>query len=212
MSDELKKSQQRAIQYFYSDGTFEFALGLLSLLLAVYFYLEAHVQGWLSTIVEASLVLVMISGAVLINRLIKRLKERLTWPRTGYVSYQRKKGVQRGWGFAIGLVIGGVVAMVTTVLVMTQDLKIAVMPLLSGLLFGILLAILGWRASIPRFYLLALLSAVLGVALAYSRLENTVGLIAYYASITVVLLFTGTCVLRTFLRQNPIPKDSPDEH
>jgi hypothetical protein len=212
MSDELKKSQQRAIQYFYSDGTFEFALGLLSLLLAVYFYLEAHVQGWLSTIVEASLVLVMISGAVLINRLIKRLKERLTWPRTGYVSYQRKKGVQRGWGFAIGLVIGGVVAMVTTVLVMTQDLKIAVMPLLSGLLFGILLAILGWRASIPRFYLLALLSAVLGVALAYSRLENTVSLIAYYASITVVLLFTGTCVLRTFLRQNPMPKDSPDEH
>jgi hypothetical protein len=212
MSDELKKSQQRAIQYFYSDGTFEFALGLLSLLLAVYFYLEAHVQGWLSTIVEASLVLVMISGAVLINRLIKRLKERLTWPRTGYVSYQRKKGVQRGWGFAIGLVIGGVVAMVTTVLVMTQDLKIAVMPLLSGLLFGMLLVILGWRASIPRFYLLALLSAVLGVALAYSRLENTVGLIAYYASITVVLLFTGTCVLRTFLRQNPIPKDSPDEH
>jgi peptidoglycan/LPS O-acetylase OafA/YrhL len=154
----------------------------------------------------------MISGAVLINRLIKRLKERLTWPRTGYVSYQRKKGVQRGWGFAIGLVIGGVVAMVTTVLVMTQDLKIAVMPLLSGLLFGMLLVILGWRASIPRFYLLALLSAVLGVALAYSRLENTVGLIAYYASITVVLLFTGTCVLRTFLRQNPIPKDSPDEH
>lgn len=212
MSDELKKSQQRAIQYFYSDGTFEFALGLLSLLLAVYFYLEAHVQGWLSTIVEASLVLVMISGAVLINRLIKRLKERLTWPRTGYVSYQRKKGVQRGWGFAIGLVIGGVVAMVTTVLVMTQDLKIAVMPLLSGLLFGILLVILGWRTSIPRFYLLALLSAVLGVALAYSRLENTVSLIAYYASITVVLLFTGTCVLRTFLRQNPIPKDSPDEH
>ncbi|MCX6033661.1 MAG: hypothetical protein NTV38_01585 [Chloroflexi bacterium] len=193
MPDELKKSQMRAIQYFYVDGTFEFSFGFLCLLLAIYFYLAAHVQGWLSAIVEASLVLVTIGGAVLVNRLIKRFKEHLTWPRTGYVSYQRKQGVQRGRGLAIGLVIGGVVGAVTTVLAMTQDLQIAVMPLLSGFLFGMVMVFLGWRTSILRFYLLSLLSAALGVALA------------------VVLFFTGTCVLRTFLRKNPMPKVSPDE-
>lgn len=166
MPDELKKSQLRAIQFFYVDGTFEFSFGFLCLLLAIYFYLAAHVQGWLSAIVEASLVLVTIGGAV---------------------------------------------GAVTTVLAMTQDLQIAVMPLLSGFLFGMVMVILGWRASIPRFYLLAFLSAALGVALAYSGLGDTVSLIAYYASIAVVLIFSGTCVLRTFLRKNPMPKDSPDE-
>jgi len=212
MSNDLKESQLRAIQYFYVDGTYEFGFGLLCLILAGYFYAEAHVSGWLSAIVDASLVLVMIGGGYLIQLLIRRLKERLTWPRTGYVSYQRKQGIQRGWRIALTLVIGGVVASATTMLVMNEDIQIAILPLLSGLLIGMVMVILGWRTSIPRFYLMALLSAALGVTLAYSGLENSVSLIAYYASLAVVQLFTGTCVLSNYLRQNPLQKESPDEH
>ena len=216
MPHDLKESLLRAIQYFYVDGTYEFGFGLLCLILAGYFYAEAHVSGWLSAIVDASLVLVMIGGGYLIQLLIRRLKERLTWPRTGYVSYQRKQGIQRGWRIGlvlvIGGVIGGVVASATTMLVMNQDIQIAVMPLISGLLLGMVMVILGWRTSIPRFYIMALLSAALGVTLAYSGLENSVSLIAYYASLAVVQLFTGTCVLSNYLRQNPLQKESPDEH
>jgi len=212
MSNDLKESQLRAIQYFYVDGTYEFGFGLLWLIMAGYFYAEAHLSGWLSAVVDVSLVLVMIGGGYLIKLLIRRLKERLTWPRTGYVSYQRKQGIQRGWRIALTLVIGGVVASATTMLVMNEDIQIAILPLLSGLLIGMVMVILGWRTSIPRFYLMALLSAALGVTLAYSGLENSVGLIAYYASLAVVQLFTGTCVLSNYLRQNPLQKESPDEH
>jgi len=213
MPDELKKSQLRALQYFFVDGTFEFGFGLLCLLLAAYFYVEAHVQGWLSAFVDVSLILVMIGGGYLINALIRRVKERVTYPRTGYVSYQREHGIKRGGRVvALGLVVGGVVGAATTVLVMNKNIQIAVMPLLSGLLFGLVMVILGWRASIQRFYLLALLSAALGVVLAFSGLENTISLTAYYAAIAVILLFTGTCVLRTYLRKNPAPQVAPDEH
>ena len=212
MSNDLKESQLRAIQYFYVDGTYEFGFGLLWLIMAGYFYAEAHLSGWLSAVVDVSLVLVMIGGGYLIKLLIRRLKERLTWPRTGYVSYQRKQGIQRGWRIALTLVIGGVVASATTMLVMNEDIQIAILPLLSGLLIGMVMVILGWRTSIPRFYLMALLSAALGVTLAYSGLDNSVSLIAYYASLAVVQLFTGTCVLSNYLRQNPLQKESPDEH
>jgi len=212
MSNDLKESQLRAIQYFYVDGTYEFGFGLLWLIMAGYFYAEAHLSGWLSAVVDVSLVLVMIGGGYLIKLLIRRLKERLTWPRTGYVSYQRKQGIQRGWRIALTLVIGGVVASATTMLVMNEDIQIAILPLLSGLLIGMVMVILGWRTSIPRFYLMALLSAALGVTLAYSGLENSVSLITYYASLAVVQLFTGTCVLSNYLRQNPLQKESPDEH
>ncbi len=203
MTDDLKKPQLRAIQYFYADGSFEFGFGLLCLLLGVYFFVETHVQGWLSAVVDGSLILVMIGGAWLINRLIKLLKERLTWPRTGYVAYARQGGLKRVWRLALGMVIGGLVAAVVTVLVMNPNICIAVMPLLAGLLFGLVLVILGWRAQLPRFYLLAGLSSVIGIALTFSRLGNIVALTTYYLTFSLALFTTGACVLRTYLRQNP---------
>jgi hypothetical protein len=203
MTDDFKKPQLRAIQYFYVDGSFEFGFGLLCLILAVFFYAETHVQGWLSVIVDSSLVLVMIGGAWLINRLIKRLKERITWPRTGYVTYSRQNGRKRGWGIALGMVSGGLVAAIATVLVTTPNVQVAAMPLLSGFLLGVVMVVLGWRARLMRFYLLAGLSTAVGIALAYSRMENIFALAAYYLVFSLVLFATGTCVLRTYLRQNP---------
>ncbi len=62
MPDDLKNSQLRTLQYFYVDGSFEFGLGLLSLILAAFFYAQTHVHGWLSAVVDSSLVLVLIGG------------------------------------------------------------------------------------------------------------------------------------------------------
>jgi hypothetical protein len=211
MTDDLKKPQLRAVQYYYVDGSFEFTFGLLCLILSVYFYVETHVQGWLSAVVDLSLVLVMIGGGVLANRLIRRLKERVTYPRSGYVSYERKPGAKRGWRILLGMVLGGAMAALATVLVSSAFMRISVMPLLTGLLFGLVFAFLGWRAAIRRFYLLALLSAALSLLLAFSRLENMSALVVYYAAMALTLLLAGACVLRTYLRRNPLPVETPDE-
>ncbi len=211
MPDELRKSQLHTIQYFYVDGSFEFGFGLLCLLLAGYFYVETHVQGWLSALVDVSLVLVMVGGGYLVNLLTRKLKERVTYPRTGYVSYRQEKQPKRVWRIMVGFVTGGLIAALAAVLVAAPHRpNIAVMPIFSGVLFGLILAVIGWRAALLRFYLLALLSAAVGIALAFSGLENYPGLVAYYAATAIILLFTGACVLRTYLRQNPVPpKDEP---
>ena len=47
MSDDLRKVQLRAVQYFFVDGTFEFGFGLLCLILAAFFFLENRIHGWL---------------------------------------------------------------------------------------------------------------------------------------------------------------------
>lgn len=205
MQGDFKKSQLHAIQYWTIDGTFEFGFGLLCVLLAGYFYAETHVSGWLSAVVDVSLVLVIFGSGYLVKLLIRKLKEGITWPRTGYVAYKRKPGIKRGWRVALGFVAGVTIALVISMLVMNQNIKIAVMPLLSGLLFGLVMCIVGRRTAVPRFYLLALLSAVIGAALAFSGIGNYSGLVVYYAAIAVILLFTGTWVLRAYLRQNPLP-------
>jgi hypothetical protein len=212
MPDDLKNSQLRTFQYFYVDGSFEFGLGLLCLTLAVFFYAETHVQGWLSAIVDSSLVLVMIGGAWLINRLIKHLKERITWLRTGFITYNRQNDRKRGWSVALGMVSGGLVAALATMLATTPNLHIAALPLLSGFLLGLVMVVLGWRTSIMRFHFLALLSTVLGAVLAYSNIENIGGLAIFYLVFGLVLFASGACVLHAYLLKNPLPsKERPDE-
>lgn len=212
MTDDLKKPQLRAIQYFYADGSFEFGFGLLCLILGVFFYVEANVHGFLSTVVDSSLVLVMIGGAWLINRLIKQLKERLTWPRTGYVTYSRQSGRKRGWSLALGMVSGGLIAAIATVLITAPNAHVATMPVLSGFLLGIVMVVIGWRTRLMRFHLLAGLSAAAGIALGFSRMENNAALAAYYLVFGLVLFASGAWVLRSYLRQNPAKKEVlPDE-
>ncbi len=204
MPDDLKQSQLRTIQYFYVDGSFEFGFGLLCLILAVFFYAETSMHGWLAALVDSSLVLVMIGGAWLIRHLITLLKEKVTWPRTGYVTYSRQNGVKRGWRIALGLGVGILVAITATVLASTPRFHLNSMALLSGILLGLVLVFLGWRTSTLRFYLLALLSSLVGGVLAFSRVVDNVALAGYYLVFGLVLIGTGTCVLRAYLRQNPV--------
>jgi hypothetical protein len=132
--DPTSRPQLRAIQYFFVDGTFEFGFGLLCLILAVYFYLENHTTGLVSALLDASLVLVLIGGAWLVNRLVKRIKENVTYPRTGYVAYRREQGKRRGWRVAAGLLLGGLVGAIGAVLVTSPHPRMNVMPAFTGLM------------------------------------------------------------------------------
>jgi len=206
MTDDLKKPQLRAIQYFYTDGSFEFAFGLLCLLLGVYFCVEVHVQGWLSAVVDGSLVLVMVGGAWLINRLIKLLKERITYPRTGDISYRREQGVKRAGRIAAGLVLGGLVGATAAVLIGLSLRGLDIMPIFTGTILGLVLGFLGFHASLLRLYILGCLSILTGAALAFSGLESTTSLMAYYLATSLILFASGGVTLWRYLRTTPPPE------
>ncbi len=200
MKDELRKSQLRTIQYFFADGSFEFALGLLCLILAVFFYTETHLQGWFSAVIDGSLVLVMIGGVWLVNRLIRLLKQRLTYPRTGYVAYRRNKGVNRGWRMLGGLAAGGLVGGFGAVLINSPHAGIDVLPVFTSAAICLVLGITGWRASVPRLYLLAGLNLVTGILLGLAGLGNYNGVAMYYLAASLLLLVSGGLTLWRYLR------------
>jgi hypothetical protein len=198
--DDLHKPQLRAIQYFYVDGTFEFGFGLLCLTLATFLYLETHLQGWLAVLLDASLILVMIGAGWLVRRLIGWLKENVTYPRTGFVTYPRKQGLKRGIRLTLAMAVGGLVAGGAAVLATRAEGRFAVMPVISGLLLGLVMVILGWRARLPRFYFLAALSAAGGLALGWSGLGDNTAITLYYLAFSLVLFVSGGLTLWTYLR------------
>lgn len=207
-SDPLSQPQRRAVQYWYVDGSYEIGFGLLCLLMGLYFLTEKLVQGSrFSAIVDGALVLVFALGILLVNGLTRRIKERVTYPRTGYVSYRRPAGLPRLLRLLLLAVITGLIAAVIAVLVTRPFAGFDVMPPATGLLLALVFGILAWRSAVPRFYLLAAFSALAGLGLAFAGLGNYLALSVYYAAIGLAWILCGLLTLIGYLRQNPAPQE-----
>ena len=90
MQSNLSDVEQRVKRYWYTDGIGELIAGGMFLLLGLYFSIQQYFghQSLVGVILQSSLLVVLIGGAMIGRRLISVLKTRLTYPRTGYVEYQ----------------------------------------------------------------------------------------------------------------------------
>jgi hypothetical protein len=212
--DELSKKQRHALQYWYVDGTFEFTFGGLCMVLGIYFYTQAAMPDTLlSNVLDMFFVLVVIGGAFLFNRLSMMLKERITFPRTGYVAYKSKPEPGR----AVSLLIRGVVcALVAVVMVFLLTNRsngsgglqgMDWMPAISATIFSVAWLFVGWRTALPRFYVIAVLSLLGGIVITIIRLSNNHGLAAYYGLMAAILFASGAIKLWGYLHENPAPKE-----
>lgn len=212
-TDPLQNAQKRAMQYWYVDGSFEFSFGGFCLILAAYFYVsQLLTDSWMGGLMMVFFILVMLGGGWLVNRLVMRMKERITFPRTGYIAFQRKTGSRR-WGRL--LLLGATSATVSAVMVLLLanrpagfDWTVAA----SGLLFGVAVTYLGFRTGEVRFFVNAALSIGFGIALGFANLPENSGLTAFYGLLGLGMLLIGGISLWQYLRQNPAPaEDNHDE-
>ncbi len=204
MQPDLMKTKLRAIQYYYIDGTFEFTFGGLCLLLAGFFFIQAAVPENLSAnLLSLALMVVIPLGAILINHLIKRFKEQVTYPRTGYVAYQSSQGRQRRVRLAlkigVSLLVGGVVAVFITRTPKSLDWMAA----LTSLVFGLVLAFIGFRSGLSRFYLLGFLVLLSGMVLSSLGYGNIPGLALFYGLTSLILFSSGGITLWAYIHHNP---------
>ena len=204
MQPDLMKTKLRAIQYYYIDGTFEFTFGGLCLLLAGFFFIQAAVPENLSAnLLSLALMVVIPLGAILINHLIKRFKEQVTYPRTGYVAYQSSQGRQRRVRLAlkigVSLLVGGVVAVFITRTPKSLDWMAA----LTSLVFGLVLAFIGFRSGLSRFYLLGFLVLLSGMVLSSLGYGNISGLALFYGLTSLILFSSGGITLWAYIHHNP---------
>ena len=208
MQSNLSEVEQRIKRYWYTDGIGELIGGGMFVLLGVYFALQEFLgqNSMIGGILQVSLILVMIGGMSLSRRLVNTLKTRLTYPRTGYVEYQVDQHKLKTSGFWVVLLAFAIstLTMVFVRLFQTFDSIVAV----TGVAVGLILIILRAKsAGLARFYVLGVVSVLLGLALSISRLPNGYSLGLFYSLMGLAFMLSGGLTLRHYLEHNPLPTE-----
>jgi hypothetical protein len=204
MSNSYEEIEQKTRRYWYVDGLAEIFIGLL---LAVTGLLVLGLEqlppgSWQRLTVVASMVLIIAGGAWLGGRMVKAVKARITYPRTGYVSYRKPTHQRRLRNFLIMIPIAVLWAIL--VLILGKGL-IAWIPLIDGLVLGAILWVAGM--GLLRFYLLAGLSLAVGGILAYFQIGGNVGQMVFDSIMGLSLAVSGTITLIHYVSQTSAPED-----
>lgn len=205
----IDKTIQRTRQYWYIDGLAELVFSAVCLLIAFYFYLQVTIppETLAGGILNSALALILVGIILLGRRLIHKLKERLTYPRTGFVAFTAPTMKRRYLTAGIAMLMGAIVGALTV----NEPASLAWMPAITGLLFGGLLLFTGYKIGLLRFYLLSVAAVLLGPGLSLVGVGDLPGLAWFYGLMSPLLAISGGLTLRSYLKQNQLAGEEGDE-
>jgi len=194
----LSDLEKRTRRYWYVDGLVEMVTGLFLWVLAAFFAITARLtsetaRAWVLGIGQPALILL---GIWLSGRVVVQLKERITYPRTGYIAYRRPTRGRRITRAITGLLAGGLVGFSMGLLfnLFPQDWT----PAIASLFFSLLMAYLGWYFGVLRFYLLALFLLAGGLAVTF-WVPFELASASMFFLFGLGLLVSGAVTLRSYL-------------
>jgi hypothetical protein len=201
MDDPIKKIQRQTQRYWYVDGLNEIGVGVLIFLLGLLYLLE-----WLLTPGDPASMLtslgqpvLIIGGWFVINWAVRRLKARITYPRTGYVSYRREKGRRRV--SAILVSIGLAAAFAIAALTIGKNVGERIIPILIGLMMAGAVFYLGYYFELRRFYLIAVVALVLGTAGAWLSMPEDIAMAVFFGGFGIAWIVSGAVTLVDYLNR-----------
>jgi len=200
---ELQGLLRRAHRYWFEDGLPEMAIGLLFGLLGLYFALRGAtaLHDGLNRAVSIGGILLIVAYALLLNRLVMLAKERITFPRTGYVSYRPSSALRRVVSTATSVGVALATVWGAAYLARSHGESVDVwQPLVAGFFIGLAFLYLGRRLSLIRFYGHGLFSGMWGALVVVSSIDAASGGVAYFGGVGTVLVFSGVLQLGAYLR------------
>jgi hypothetical protein len=207
MDGNLHASQKRALQYWFVDGLEEMGGGAICLLLAIYFIFQQVIP-----VSPGSFALIFLMVFVVgfgIRKLMLRVRQRSTFPRTGYVELKKGWEDRRFLGIAIGFTI--LLLGFNLYMVLRGIQALVVMPALAGCIFTFMFALVGFRTKLVRFYFLAGFCLLLGLYLALSGLGDFWGTSLLCLFTSLVLFAYGLVTRATYLHRTSVVEEQIDE-
>ena len=205
--NDLNKTIRRTQQYWFEDGLVELLLGLLFLVLSGLFWWQVVTDSEYGALVGGiAMPFIIVLGAILLGVSLRWLKQRLIYPRTGYVTYAKPTHKQRGLSALLGLVIGAAMAIAITQLELAE-----LTPAFIGAGIGLALFMLGNRVGLLRFYLLAMWDVVVGIAIAFLGVAENVASTYALGLIGLSLVVSGGFAFWRYWQNSEPGSDEPME-
>lgn len=204
MKSPLDSMQKRTRRYWYEDGLAELAAGsVISLLALLNLAIARFSPPWQALLSAVVLPLVIIGGAVIARAWVQRLKERLTYPRTGLVIYPRPRPSRRFRAAGVALGVAVTVALLSNLLGAAQAERL--LPAVTGLFTALLILLIGIQVGLVRFYFLAAWQTVIGLLGSWLALPQPFDLVLFFGGLGAGFLASGALTLIRYLRNNPLP-------
>jgi hypothetical protein len=206
MNTNVDDLMRRTKSYWYEDGLVEILSGLFFLAVALLLLAEwaAPPESPLKWIVAPAFAVVTVVWILVARRVIAWLKERITYPRTGYVAYkQQRKGSAAARAVAGGVIGAGVALALVVSLMYRQDIA-RLIPLIMGGGVALLLFRIGGEVGVIRLYVLAVWSLLAGAALAWLTSEMSLSIGLYYLLLGLAILLGGALTMIRYLRAAPL--------
>jgi hypothetical protein len=169
----------------------------------VYYFQESMPGSILSKILGIVSVFLVCGGAFGGRWIIQRIKERTTYPRTGYLNYKSVWKNKRDVAIVIGLTA---LLLVINAFILVTGTKIDYLGLvISEVLLGVLVIQTGYHSGFHRFYILAFFDILIGAGLVVSGTSAVLALLLFFGLNGLILLIAGGLTLWNYLRENPLP-------
>jgi hypothetical protein len=212
MNSNVEDVMRKTKSYWYEDGLVETLAGLFFVAVGALLLVEwaappdAAYRGIFAPGLMVICALWILGG----RRIINWLKERITYPRTGYVEYRRQKARTKAPRIIMAAVVGAAVSLaIVSSMFYRQDIVRAI-PLLIGAGVAMLLVRIGGELGLQRFYVEAAWSLVIGALLAALTDNMSLGMALYYGLLGAAVLVAGVVTLLRYLRAAPAEGDHDD--
>jgi hypothetical protein len=200
---QIEHAMGGAHRYWMADGIVEIVLGSTWLVWGGIVFLPTLIPDpRMATVRVIALLVSMAALPMMFGRLIKGWKERLTFPRTGYVELRKHKSRMR---LVIVIPVAATAFMISLLSSHGPNPVRYWMPLALSLVMSLSFLWTAWRIGSLRLGLMSWLVTAAGIV---TTAMNT----AFAASCAVLLLTSGTVLvgdgllsMRTYLRKHPLP-------
>lgn len=209
MHDPLLEARTRVQRDWYVDGLTEIASGIVQMLAAgAIFLISIHSSSPWHSPLTLLYFLVYCAFALLQQRILSTIRERITYFRTGYVSYRETGKKRRLTAVAVAALlpfVGGALAFRFCGRHVTWDLEhwLRALPALMGIVGGTALIAFSLRVGLTRFLLVGALSIVLGLAVSFAWPDPRLGFSVYFAGMGCATLLSGAITLWRYVHAIP---------
>ena len=206
MRDPLFEARTRAQRYWYRDGLEEMTLGLVSILMSV--WMLALSEAVWSVPISLIYMLLLLMAAIFVPRIKTAIRERVTYPRSGYVDERGGSWLQgrvaRTLLLATAALVFASVAALALRYVGGANLALAPAvhwaPALVGIAVCAVSLYVCMRQGLSRFLVVGVVASILGVAVSIEY-PPILAMAIFMAGVGCAWLCSGGVALWNYVRR-----------